>query len=136
MSKDKITGQNQKAQYNACREPQPKNNPKIALRFTNPLSFQYAQINRQFELIKESNQRCKETFPDCFHHKVKLAAECSDLIERLSGGESLLKSLNKRYQLTDTEKAQLTAFNLARGYLTHKLVEICKNIAELQGKAE
>ena len=97
----------------------------------NPLSLKYAQITRQFKLILDSNRKCKEVYPDDFHHKLKMRDECSDLIERLKGGGKLLNSLAKSNDLDQEQTALLQAFNAGNGYLICKFAEVVEQINRL-----
>lgn len=99
----------------------------------NPLSFQYAQITRQFRLIQEGNLKCFEVYPNEFHHKLKFKAEISDLIERLKGGGKLLNALAKSQGVTFTQDNQsiLRDFNQANGYLIFKFGELVEQIDRL-----
>ncbi|OOF56031.1 hypothetical protein BKL49_10850 [Rodentibacter myodis] len=94
----------------------------------NPLALKLAQFNRQFDLIKQSNQLCVEKYPDCFHHKLKLSAECADLIERLNNGRALLKALSTGVTLTQEQTALLKSFNQAHSYLVFKLGEVVDDV--------
>ena len=96
-----------------------------------PLSLKYAQITRQFKLILDSNRKCREVYPDDFHHKLKMRDECSDLIERLKGGGKLLNSLAKSNDLDQEQTALLQAFNAGNGYLIRKFAEVVEQINRL-----
>lgn len=98
----------------------------------NPLSLKYAQITRQFKLILDSNRKCREIYPDDFHHKLKMRDECSDLIERLKGGGKLFNELAKAADLTKEQTAILKDFNQANGYLISKFAEVVTQIEQLQ----
>ena len=90
--------------------------------------MKYAQITRQFKLILDSNRKCREVYPDDFHHKLKMRDECSDLIERLKGGGKLLNSLAKNSDLDQEQTALLQAFNAGNGYLIRKFAEVVEHI--------
>lgn len=95
----------------------------------NPLLFKLAQFTRQFELIKQANARCKETFPDCFHHKHKLAEELNELAEILRGGQALIQQ--HKAAMSAEEKAQAKRFNQAVDYLTFHFNAVCEDVAAL-----
>lgn len=99
----------------------------------NLLSLSCAQINRQFQLILASNQRCLENFPESFHHKLKMRAEMVDLIERLKAGGKLFNALAKSQgvTLTQDDAGTLKAFNQANGYLIYKFNEVIEQIDRL-----
>lgn len=65
-------------QGNAGSETKNKYQGKLSF---NPLSFEYAQLSRQFKLIHDSNRKCLEVYPDDFHHKLKMRDEMVDLID-------------------------------------------------------
>ncbi|OOF79105.1 hypothetical protein BKG96_03315 [Rodentibacter caecimuris] len=99
----------------------------------NPLSFSYAQITRQFQLILESNKRCLDIYPDNFHHKLKMRAEMVDLVERLKAGGKLFNALAKSQGVTFTRDnaGTLKDFNQANGYLIYKFNEVIEQIDRL-----
>ena len=97
----------------------------------NPLSFEYAQLTRQFKLIHDSNRKCLEVYPDDFHHKLKMREECVDLVERLKGGGTLFNELAKAADLTEKQTALLKSFNQLNGYLIFRFSEVAKQIEQL-----
>lgn len=97
----------------------------------NPLSFEYAQLSRQFKLIHDSNRKCLEVYPDDFHHKLKMREECVDLVERLKGGGTLFNELAKAADLTEKQTALLKSFNQLNGYLIFRFSEVAKQIEQL-----
>ncbi|QPB42673.1 hypothetical protein [Rodentibacter haemolyticus] len=119
----------QKTQSATHRETNTQSKGKLHF---NPLALKLAQFNRQFDLIKQSNKRCAEDYPDCFHHKLKLSAECADLIERLNNGRALLKALSITNNLTQEQTALLKSFNQAHSYLVLKLGEVVDDVATNQ----
>lgn len=102
----------------------------------NPLSFKLSQFSRQFELIKQANARCKENFPDCFHHKRKLSAELGELAEILRDGQALIQQ--HKAAMSAQEKARSKRFNQAIDYLTFHFNAVCEDVAVLDkgGKDE
>ena len=94
----------------------------------NPLSLKYAQITRQFKLILDSNRKCREIYPDDFHHKLKMREECADLVNRLNGGGKLFNELAKSNDLDQEQTALLQAFNAGNGYLIRKFAEVVEQI--------
>ena len=99
----------------------------------NPLSFEYAQLTRQFKLILDSNRKCLEVYPDDFHHKLKMRDEMVDLIDRLKVGGKLFNTLAKSQGVTfcRDNQATLKDFNQANGYLIHKFEEVITQINQL-----
>lgn len=95
--------------------------------------FVYPQVNRQFELIKDSNARCLREFPDCFHHKQQLAKECRDLADRLNQGYELMKGWRAERELTAEERKQYKAFKHGILYLLNKFNGVALNVEALQG---
>lgn len=98
-----------------------------------PLSFQYAQITRQFRHIQDSNRKCLDVYPDEFHHKLKFKAEITNLIERLKGGGKLFNALAKAQGVTFMTDNQsiLRDFNQANSYLIFKFGELVEQIERL-----
>ena len=123
-----VKAQNTKTQQEAQKATKAKRLVNI---LPNPLSLKYAQIARQFKLILDSNRKCREVYPDDFHHKLKMRDECSDLIERLKGGGKLLNSLAKSNDLDQEQTALLQAFNAGNGYLIRKFAEVVEQINRL-----
>lgn len=80
-----------KTQSDAHREALNTTQGKIRL---NPLLFKLAQFTRQFELIKQANARCKETFPRLFPPQ----AQISRRIKRAGGNLARRASLNSTTQ--------------------------------------
>lgn len=115
-----------KTQSDAHREALNTTQGKIRL---NPLLFKLAQFTRQFELIKQANARCKETFPDCFHHKHKLAEELAYLSDSLTDGQGLIKQFG--HSMTAEQRKQARRFNLAVNYLTYHFQAVCEDVAAL-----
>ncbi|EEX49482.1 hypothetical protein [Pasteurella dagmatis] len=107
--------------------------PTLTLGKGNGLYVLYTQINRQFQLIKDSNQRCFNEFPDCYHHKIKLAKECDDLAERLSKGLLMVEELAEGKTLSKEQKGQIKAFMRGAKYLISKLQGVSFNVDEIQG---
>ncbi|HDR1013935.1 TPA: hypothetical protein QB365_001860 [Pasteurella multocida] len=107
--------------------------PTLTLGKGNGLCVLYTQINRQFQLIKDSNQRCFNEFPDCYHHKIKLAKECDDLAERLSKGLLMVEELAEGKTLSKEQKGQIKAFMRGAKYLISKLHSVSFNVDEIQG---
>ncbi|HDR0612451.1 hypothetical protein [Pasteurella multocida] len=106
--------------------------PTLTLGKGNGLYVLYTQINRQFQLMKDSNQRCFNEFPDCYHHKIKLARECDDLAERLSKGLLMVEALAVGQTLNKEQKGQIKAFMRGAKYLISKLQGVSFNVDEVQ----
>ena len=115
-------------QGNEHSAPKAKYQGKLSF---NPLSFEYAQLSRQFKLIHDSNRKCLEVYPDDFHHKLKMREECVDLVERLKGGRTLFNELAKAADLTEKQAALLKSFNQLNGYLIFRFSEVVKQIEQL-----
>ena len=115
-------------QGNEHSAPKAKYQGKLSF---NPLSFEYAQLSRQFKLIHDSNRKCLEVYPDDFHHKLKMREECVDLVERLKGGGTLFNELAKAADLTEKQAALLKSFNQLNGYLIFRFSEVVKQIEQL-----
>ena len=115
-------------QGNEHSAPKAKYQGKLSF---NPLSFEYAQLSRQFKLIHDSNRKCLEVYPDDFHHKLKMREECVDLVERLKGGGTLFNELAKAADLTEKQAALLKSFNQLNGYLIFRFSEVAKQIEQL-----
>lgn len=105
----------------------------LAKPLPSPLSFQYAQITRQFRHIQDSNRKCLDVYPDEFHHKLKFKAEITNLIERLKGGGKLFNALAKAQGVTFMTDNQsiLRDFNQANSYLIFKFGELVEQIERL-----
>lgn len=117
-------------QGNAGSETKNKYQGKLSF---NPLSFEYAQLSRQFKLIHDSNRKCLEVYPDDFHHKLKMRDEMVDLIDRLKVGGKLFNTLAKSQGVTfcRDNQATLKDFNQTNGYLIHKFEEVITQINQL-----
>lgn len=120
----------QKTQQEAQRGEKRKYQGKLSF---NPLSFEYAQLSRQFKLIHDSNRKCLEVYPGDFHHKLKMRDEMVDLIDRLKVGGKLFNTLAKSQGVTfcRDNQATLKDFNQANGYLIHKFEEVITQINQL-----
>lgn len=120
----------QKTQQEAQRGEKRKYQGKLSF---NPLSFEYAQLSRQFKLIHDSNRKCLEVYPGDFHHKLKMRDEMVDLIDRLKVGGKLFNTLAKSQGVTfcRDNQATLKDFNQANGYLIHKFEEVITQINRL-----
>lgn len=117
-------------QGNEHSAPKAKYQGKLSF---NPLSFEYAQLSRQFKLIHDSNRKCLEVYPDDFHHKLKMREEMVNLIDRLKAGGKLFNTLAKSQGVTfcRDNQATLKDFNQANGYLIHKFEEVIAQINQL-----
>ncbi len=76
-----------------------------------------AQLNRQFELTNQATKRCKENYPDDYHHKIKMRGECLELVKRLKGGKEIYSRLATKNALSDDEAKAFKQFKQALGYL-------------------
>lgn len=122
-------GEIKNTQGNEHSAPKAKYQGKLSF---NPLSFEYAQLSRQFKLIHDSNRKCLEVYPDDFHHKLKMRGECVDLVDRLKGGGKLFNDLAKSANLNAEQTALLKSFNQVNGYLIYKFSEVMAQIELLQ----
>lgn len=112
------------------QDKQPKTTKNAAL------SFDFAQINRQFDLIKTSNQRCLTEFPDCFHHKLKLRKECHTLLNGLFVALDEVKKGLTAEGLPKAQRSKLKASRLTLKYLINHLKDVVSNINELEASKE
>ena len=110
----------QKTQLGTHRETKPKNKG-----YYYPIGIlgAYAQLNRQFKLINDSIIRCKEIYPEDYHHKLKFRDELNDFSLKLKGGAKLLNQFAQKAELGDGQKAILLNFNAAISYLLFKFKE-------------
>ncbi|WP_187376650.1 hypothetical protein [Histophilus somni] len=121
-----------KTQYKAHDEDlankQPNTNTKAKNTDTAqyiPFRFTLSQTNRLFELNKQAIERCKLNFPDHYHHKYKLAEECTEIAKRLATARYLIKRLKSYTAEQSQEQDSMTKESLAvLHYLADKFGEM------------
>ncbi|WP_244141779.1 hypothetical protein [Mannheimia bovis] len=92
----------------------------------------YPQTNRLFALNKIAIERCKQDFPDCYHFKKVLAAECEELAGRLKMGLVLMAELKATgITLTSDQNTQFKAFRNGAKYLIKQLEETALHVANV-----
>lgn len=93
----------------------------------------YPQFNRTFAISKQSAERCKSDFPDCYHFKKSQAKECIELAERLQMGLSLLVELrNQGATLSAEQNKQYKAFRNGARYLIQQFHELAEHIENVE----
>lgn len=93
----------------------------------------YPQFNRTFALSKQSAERCKSDFPDCYHFKKSQANECIELAERLQMGLSLVVELrNQGVTLSAEQNKQYKAFRNGVRYLIQQFNELAEHIENVE----
>lgn len=93
----------------------------------------YPQFNRTFAISKQSAERCKSDFPDCYHFKKLQAKECIELAERLQMGLSLLGSVLKNTTpLSAEQNKQYKAFRNGARYLIQQFHELAEHIENVE----
>lgn len=93
----------------------------------------YPQFNRTFAISKQSAERCKSDFPDCYHFKKLQAKECIELAERLQMGLSLVGSVLKNTTpLSAEQNKQYKAFRNGARYLIQQFHELAEHIDNVE----
>lgn len=88
-----------------------------------------------FDQTNASIENCKRTFPNDYHHKHALRAECEKVAQMLDDGGLLLAQLVQivGYQtLTAEQKAVLANFKAVRSYLTGNLRTTAKHVTAVE----
>mgnify|MGYP000011608913 CR=1 FL=1 len=94
-----------------------------------------AQISRMFDQTNASIENCKRTFPNDYHHKHALKAECEKVAQMLDDGGLLLTQLVQTvgYQtLNEEQKNMLKRFNAAKNYLTGNFRATAKHVKAVE----
>lgn len=92
----------------------------------------YPQFNRTFALSKQSAERCKSDFPDCYHFKKSQAKECIELAERLQMGLSLVGVLKNTTPLSAEQNKQYKAFRNGVRYLIQQFNALAEHIENVE----
>lgn len=91
-----------------------------------------AQWNRQFELIKQANQKCANVYPDDFHHKIKMREECVRLSDGLKQGRELVIELMAQATTTEKQIEKHRAFKRAAKFFIKRLDDVAANITQIE----
>ena len=94
-----------------------------------------AQISRMFDQTNASIEHCKLNFPDCYHHKHRLAKECEQLADGLHNGALLLAQLVQlvgHQTLTTEQKTVLANFKAVKNYLTGNFRATAKHVKAVE----
>ncbi|MBE2896234.1 hypothetical protein HPC38_05010 [Pasteurellaceae bacterium HPA106] len=92
-----------------------------------------AQWVRQFELIKQANQKCADVYPDDFHHKLKMREESARLSAGLKQGRDLVVELiGDGGALADEQRAKNKAFKRAAKFFIKHLDDVVENISQIE----
>ena len=106
---------------------------KMSKPILKPTFKTYPQFNRTFAISKQSAERCKSDFPDCYHFKKSQAKECIELAERLQMGLSLLVELrNQGATLSAEQNKQYKAFRNGARYLIQQFHELAEHIENVE----
>lgn len=98
-----------------------------------PKSKTYPQFNRTFAISKQSAERCKSDFPDCYHFKKLQAEECRELAERLQMGLSLVVELRSQgVTLSAEQNKQFKAFRNGARYLMQQFQGLAEHIENVE----
>ncbi|MDP8170271.1 hypothetical protein QJU96_03065 [Pasteurella skyensis] len=100
----------------------------------NILSFKMAQLNRQFELTNQATKRCKENYPDDYHHKIKMRGECLELVKRLKAGKEIYKQLAQGKTLSKNEAKAFKEFKQALSYLIYHYENVADYVTKCEDK--
>ena len=94
-----------------------------------------AQISRMFDQTNASIEHCKLNFPDCYHHKHRLAKECEKVAQMLDDGGLLLAQLVQlvgHQTLTTEQKTVLANFKAVKNYLTGNFRTTAKHVKAVE----
>lgn len=94
-----------------------------------------AQISRMFDQTNASIENCKLNFPDCYHHKHRLAKECEKVAQMLDDGGLLLAQLVQlvgHQTLTTEQKTVLANFKAVKNYLTGNFRATAKHVKAVE----
>ena len=94
-----------------------------------------AQISRMFDQTNASIEHCKLNFPDCYHHKHRLAKECEKVAQMLDDGGLLLAQLVQlvgHQTLTTEQKTVLANFKAVKNYLTGNFRATAKHVKAVE----
>lgn len=94
-----------------------------------------AQISRMFDQTNASIENCKRTFPNDYHHKHALKAECEKVAQMLDDGGLLLAQLVQLVglqTLTAEQKTVLENFKAVKNYLTSNFRATAKHVKAVE----
>ena len=94
-----------------------------------------AQISRMFDQTNASIENCKRTFPNDYHHKHALKAECEKVTQMLDDGGLLLAQLVQLVgfqTLTAEQKTVLANFKAVKNYLTNNFRVTAKHVKAVE----
>lgn len=94
-----------------------------------------AQISRMFDQTNASIENCKRTFPNDYHHKHALKAECEKVAQMLDDGGLLLAQLVQLVglqTLTAEQKTVLANFKAVKNYLTSNFRATAKHVKAVE----
>ena len=120
-------------------KPKGKANPKVSEKNSHKANEQrflaMAQISRMFDQTNASIEHCKLNFPDCYHHKHRLAKECEKVAQMLDDGGLLLAQLAQlvgHQTLTTEQKTVLANFKAVKNYLTGNFRATAKHVKAVE----
>ena len=120
-------------------KPKGKANTKASDKNTHKANKQrflvMAQISRMFDQTNASIENCKHTFPNDYHHKHALKAECEKVAQMLDDGGLLLAQLVQLVglqTLTAEQKTVLANFKTVKNYLTSNFRATAKHVKAVE----
>lgn len=120
-------------------KPKGKANTKASDKNTHKANTQrfleVAQISRMFDQTNASIENCKRTFPNDYHHKHALKAECEKVTQMLDDGGLLLTQLVQLVgfqTLTAEQKTVLANFKAVKNYLTNNFRATAKHVKAVE----
>lgn len=131
MQAQKRTESTPKSKGKANTKASDKNTHKVnTQRF-----LKVAQISRMFDQANASIENCKRTFPNDYHHKHALKAECEKVAQMLDDGGLLLAQLVQLVglqTLTAEQKTVLANFKAVKNYLTSNFRATAKHVKAVE----
>lgn len=88
----------------------------------------YPQITRQFKMLADSVENCKNNFPDCFHYKLHTAKECKSLAARLAVSVKILQRIRKNQPLDDVSEVDIKQAIHSSRYLIRQFESIIQEV--------
>lgn len=88
----------------------------------------YPQMTRQFKMLADSVENCKNNFPDCFHHKLHTAKECKSLATRLAVSVKILQKIRKNQPLDDVSEVDIKQATHSSRYLIRQFESIIQEV--------
>ncbi|MBV7387248.1 hypothetical protein KRX11_01110 [Pasteurellaceae bacterium TAE3-ERU1] len=96
-----------------------------------------AQWVRQFELIKQANQKCADVYPNDFHHKLKMREESARLSTGLKQGRELVAELMAQAgTMTDEQRAKNKAFKRAAKFFINHLDDVVADVTQIEQRMQ